>query len=271
MISMKLRLVFPPWRGMTIRAPKEMAEDEAANKEHVPEHSNDPLLSGKDRLKLNELMELCTQLQNRVLDLENTKTTQAQEITSLKKRVNKLERRKKSRTYGLKRLYKVGLSAKIISSKDEGLGDQEDASKQGRKIDEIDQDTEVTLFDETQGRYSDNLMFDTGVLDNEEVFVGQDMVEKEVDMPEKDVSTVDPVTTDNEEVFIGQDMAKKEVDMAKKDVSTADPVTIAGDVVTTASVEIPDKLALAQTLIEIESAKPKAVTTAATTAATIIT
>ncbi|GKG48382.1 hypothetical protein Tco_0510267, partial [Tanacetum coccineum] len=83
-------------------------------------------------------------------------------------------------------------------------------------------------------------------------------------MPEKDVSTVDPVTTDNEEVFIGQDMAKKEVDMAKKDVSTADPVTIAGDVVTTASVEIPDKLALAQTLIEIESAKPKAVTTAAT-------
>ncbi|GJX61075.1 hypothetical protein Tco_0293975 [Tanacetum coccineum] len=214
--------------------------DEAANKEHVPEHSNDPLLSGKDRLKLNELMELCTQLQNRVLDLENTKTTQAQEITSLKKRVNKLERRKKSRTYGLKRLYKVGLSAKIISSKDEGLGDQEDASKQGRKIDEIDQDTEVTLFDETQGRYSDNLMFDTGVLDNEEV-------------------------------FIGQDMAKKEVDMAKKDVSTADPVTIAGDVVTTASVEIPDKLALAQTLIEIESAKPKAVTTAATTAATIIT
>ncbi|GKC22504.1 hypothetical protein Tco_1024654 [Tanacetum coccineum] len=119
---------------------------------------------------------------------------------------------------------------KIISSKDEGFRVIGDAIQSGEEDCEIDQDTEVTLFDETQGRYSDNLMFDTGVLDNEEVFVGQDMVEKEVDMPEKDVSTADPVTTDNEEVFIGQDMAKKEVDMAKKDVSTADPVTIAGDV-----------------------------------------
>ncbi|GKC10180.1 hypothetical protein Tco_1001790, partial [Tanacetum coccineum] len=35
----------------------------------------------------------------------------------------------------------------------------------------------VTLVDETQGRYGDNLMFNTGVLDNE-----QDILEKEVDM-----------------------------------------------------------------------------------------
>ncbi|GJR45234.1 hypothetical protein Tco_1313337 [Tanacetum coccineum] len=54
--------------------------DEAANEEHVPIHSNDPLLSGEDRLKLNELMELCTNLSQRVLDLENTKTSQAAEI-----------------------------------------------------------------------------------------------------------------------------------------------------------------------------------------------
>ncbi|GKB90508.1 hypothetical protein Tco_0962780, partial [Tanacetum coccineum] len=81
------------------------------------------------------------------------------------------------------------------SSKDKGLGAQEDASKQGRKDDEIDQDAEVTLVDETQGRYDDNLMFDTSVLDNE-----QDMAEKEVDMAEKDVSIVDPVTTAGEVV-----------------------------------------------------------------------
>ncbi|GKG31974.1 hypothetical protein Tco_0426924, partial [Tanacetum coccineum] len=48
-------------------------------------------------------------------------------------------------------------------------------------------------------------------------------------------------------------------------VSTTDPVTTAGEVVTTANVEIPEKLTLAQTLIELKSAKPKAVTTAATT------
>ncbi|GJR68009.1 reverse transcriptase domain-containing protein [Tanacetum coccineum] len=59
--------------------------------ENVSKHSNDLLLargnklrSDEDRLKLNELMELCTNLQNRVIDLEKTKTTQANEIASLK-------------------------------------------------------------------------------------------------------------------------------------------------------------------------------------------
>ncbi|GKB24400.1 hypothetical protein Tco_0863801 [Tanacetum coccineum] len=95
--------------------------------ENISKTSNDSLLAGvntprsdKDRLKLNELMEFCTKLQQRVLDLENTKTAQAQEITSLKLRVN-------------------------------NLGDQEDASKQGRKIDDINKYAEITLVDETQG------------------------------------------------------------------------------------------------------------------------
>ncbi|GJR34199.1 hypothetical protein Tco_1209883 [Tanacetum coccineum] len=95
---------------------------------------------------------------------------------------------------------------------------------------------EITLVDETQGRYGDEEMFDTGVLDDEEVFAGQDM-------------------------------AKKEVNVAEKEVSTADPVTTVGEVVTTASIEIStasptetiiaDDLTLAQTLIEIRSEKPK--------------
>ncbi|GKB40709.1 putative ribonuclease H-like domain-containing protein [Tanacetum coccineum] len=116
--------------------------DEAPNDENVTTHSNDPLLS--------------------VLDLENTKTSQAAEITKLKERVKKLKRRNKSRTLWLKRLRKVGRTARIESSEDEGLGDQENASKQGRKIADIDADEEVTLIDETQGRNDDNLMFDTG-------------------------------------------------------------------------------------------------------------
>ncbi|GJR28589.1 hypothetical protein Tco_1104821 [Tanacetum coccineum] len=116
--------------------------DEAANEEHVPTHSNDPLISGEDRLKLNELMELCTNLSQRVLDLENTKTSQAAKITKLKERVKKLERKNKSRTPGLKRLRKVGRSAQVVSSEDEGLGAQEDASKQGRKIADLDADAE---------------------------------------------------------------------------------------------------------------------------------
>ncbi|GJV50167.1 hypothetical protein Tco_1440379 [Tanacetum coccineum] len=51
------------------------------------------LRSDKDRLKLDELMALCTTLQNRVLDLEKTKASQHNEIASLKRRVKKLEKK----------------------------------------------------------------------------------------------------------------------------------------------------------------------------------
>ncbi|GJY68600.1 hypothetical protein Tco_0471582 [Tanacetum coccineum] len=172
--------------------------DEAANAEHVPTHSNDPLFSGEDRLKLNELMELCTKLFERVLDLENTKTSQAAEITKLKERVKKLERRNKSRTLRLKRLRKVSRSAQVVSSKDEGSGAQEDASKQGMKINDLDAD------------------------------------------------------------------AKHEVEIEKV-VSTAKDTTVSA---TTTTV---DELNLAQTLIEIKVAKPKAITIASTTTTTAFT
>ncbi|GKF80166.1 hypothetical protein Tco_0238768, partial [Tanacetum coccineum] len=91
-------------------------------------------------------------------------------------------------------------SARVISSENEGLGDQEDASKPGRKIADIDQDAEVTLIDETHRRYGEDLMFDTGFFDGEEVFAGKDMAEKEVNLAEKEVSTADLVTTAGEVV-----------------------------------------------------------------------
>ncbi|GJX05425.1 hypothetical protein Tco_0191341 [Tanacetum coccineum] len=210
--------------------------------ENVSKTSNDSLLAGvntprsdKDSMKLKELMEFYTKLQQRVLDLENTKTAQAQEITSLKLRVKKLEKKGGSRTHKLKRLYKVGRSARVIFSDEASLGDQEDASKHRRKIDDIDKDAEITLVDETQGGYGDDLMFDTSVLDDEEVFAGQDMAEKEINVAEKEVSTVDPVTT-----------AGEVVTTASVKISTASPPKT-----------IADDLTLTQTLIEIKSAKPK--------------
>ncbi|GJR22661.1 putative ribonuclease H-like domain-containing protein [Tanacetum coccineum] len=73
--------------------------------------------------------------QTRVLALENIKTAQNLEIINLKKRVKKLENKKRARTPQLKRrLFKV----RIESSAENSLGDQEDASKQGRNG--IDQD-----------------------------------------------------------------------------------------------------------------------------------
>ncbi|GJW15663.1 hypothetical protein Tco_0019796 [Tanacetum coccineum] len=59
------------------------------------------------RLKLRELMELSTKLSDRVLDLGTTKTAQAKEIASLKKRVKKLERKRKSKTPRMN-LFKIG-------------------------------------------------------------------------------------------------------------------------------------------------------------------
>nr|GEW15194.1 hypothetical protein [Tanacetum cinerariifolium] len=68
--------------------------------ESVSKHSNNLLLargntlqSDEDSMKLDELMKLCTNLQNRVLDLEKTKTTQKNEIDHLKRMVKKLEKR----------------------------------------------------------------------------------------------------------------------------------------------------------------------------------
>ncbi|GJT56999.1 putative ribonuclease H-like domain-containing protein [Tanacetum coccineum] len=94
--------------------------------ENVSKTSNDLLLAGvntpqsdEDSLKLKEFMELYTNLQNRVIDLEKTKTFQAQEITSLKRRIKRLEKKGGSRTHGLKRLYKVGLSRRVESSDEE--------------------------------------------------------------------------------------------------------------------------------------------------------
>nr|GEV72061.1 hypothetical protein [Tanacetum cinerariifolium] len=51
--------------------------------------------------------------------LQETNTTQVNEIDSLKRRVKKLEKKQRSRTHKLKRLYKVGLTARVESSYDE--------------------------------------------------------------------------------------------------------------------------------------------------------
>nr|GEY81920.1 hypothetical protein [Tanacetum cinerariifolium] len=148
------------------------------------------LKSGEDRLQLVKFMELCTQVQSRVLAQETTKTNQALEIRSLKIKVKKLLKKVSKRTHKLSRLYKIGSSRRIKSLDEASLGDQEDASKQGRIINNLDANEGVTLVDETQERNNQD-MFDTGVLDDDE-FVA-----------EKEVSTVDPVTTTGEVVNNG--------------------------------------------------------------------
>nr|GEY39693.1 hypothetical protein [Tanacetum cinerariifolium] len=83
---------------------QEAMEDTIAQNrsENVSKFSNDSLLSrvntpqsDEDSLKLKELMKLCITLQSRFFDLETTKTTQAMEIESLKRRVKKLEKKQR--------------------------------------------------------------------------------------------------------------------------------------------------------------------------------
>ncbi|GJV93311.1 putative ribonuclease H-like domain-containing protein [Tanacetum coccineum] len=119
-----------------------------------------------------------TEHEESVLDLEKAKSDQAIKIASLKKRVEKLERRRKFRTIRLQRLKKVGSASRIESSND-SLSAQEDASKRERKIKDIDADVEVTLVNETQERQDEDLMFDTRVLDGDEMFVDATTGEKD--------------------------------------------------------------------------------------------
>ncbi|GJU08377.1 hypothetical protein Tco_1124807 [Tanacetum coccineum] len=160
--------------------------------ENVSKHSNDSLLArsntlrnDEDSLKLNELMELCTNLQQRVLDLEKTKTTQQNKITSLKRMVKKLEQKKRSRTHGLKRLHKVGMSRRVESSGDEE-DLVEDASKQERRINTVDFDEDITLVNVQHD--ADNEIFDVDTLSGDEVFAEQEVAVKGVNL------TIDEVT-----------------------------------------------------------------------------
>ncbi|GKD73031.1 hypothetical protein Tco_1331313 [Tanacetum coccineum] len=179
--------------------------------ENVSKTSNDSLLVGvntlqsdEDSLKLKELMELCTNLQNRAIDLEKSKTSQAQEVTSLKRRVRRLEKKEGSRTHGLKRLYKVGLLVRIESSEDKGLG-EEDASKHGR-INDIDANEDIYLVNV----HRDEDMFGVNDLEGDEV-----VVETEVDHEVVVETEVD------HEVVVKTEVASKDVNLNVDEITLA--------------------------------------------------
>nr|GEU38664.1 putative ribonuclease H-like domain-containing protein [Tanacetum cinerariifolium] len=94
---------------------------------------------------LQEVMDTCVALTRRVEHLEFDKVAQALEITKLKRRVKKLERRNKVRVLKLRRLQKVGTSQRVETS-DETVMDDE--SNLGRMIAKMDQDDDVVLEDD---------------------------------------------------------------------------------------------------------------------------
>ncbi|GJZ36101.1 putative ribonuclease H-like domain-containing protein [Tanacetum coccineum] len=184
--------------------------------------------SGEDSLKLNELMELCTSLQQRVLALETIKTTQANEIASLKRRVKKLERRNKSRTHGLKRMYR------------------------GR-IADIDANKDIYLVNVR----TDEDMFGVNDLDGDEVIVN---IIDVVKTTEETRSVVEEVTIVIEKAKLVS-AAEEIVNAVATTVSTASTIPVsAATTTTTITATITDvEITLAQALAELKSAKPKAI------------
>nr|GEX02395.1 uncharacterized mitochondrial protein AtMg00810-like [Tanacetum cinerariifolium] len=175
---------------------------------HTPE-------SDEGSMTLKELMNLCTTLLQKVLDLENVKTAQAKDIASLKKRVTKLEQKQSSRISGF-HPFRAG------TSKRHSLGRRK-VSKHGRKnlksqqmfqdIDDVldeDADTEMIVKVKGNGEKRGSTAETYSI------------VKSDISATRLEVSTAEPKTPpttttlfDNEDVTIADTLVKMKNRKAK--------------------------------------------------------
>nr|GEX99224.1 hypothetical protein [Tanacetum cinerariifolium] len=175
------------------------------------------LQSDGDSLKLDELMALCTTLQNRVIDLEKIVITQPRVESS---------------------------------SNEEILG--EDASKQGR-INAINADEEITLVnvqDEVVSNDADKEMFDVDVLEGEEVFVVEHKVV--VKRVNDEVNVVEEVFEVINTAKLIIDAAQDSVAGDIVSIASAATIVSAATITTVIIITVGD-ITLAQALKEIKS------------------
>nr|GEW14270.1 hypothetical protein [Tanacetum cinerariifolium] len=189
---------------------------ELPTEDHVLTPSNDPLPNGDDSMPLKELMVLCTNLSNKVLDLENKviemKSSHKAKIADLESRVEKLEEENMSLTKDLK-----SFNSKVESPAfKEAVVDKEKSSKYGRKNADIDADAEVNLEN------VNNL----------------DMAHKETILSMQDVTDADGKEVDEEmvEVIITAKIIINEVSTGggKLNAASEEPVSVAPTNTTTA-------------------------------------
>ncbi|GJR77278.1 hypothetical protein Tco_0089643, partial [Tanacetum coccineum] len=221
----------PLFPTMVVQAQEEMGEGSAMPTD--PHHTpiiNQPSSSQPQRKQ-----------KSRRSKRKDTKVPQPRDPTNVAdEAVNeepKVRKKGRPRTHKLRRLYKVDRSTRVVSSNEASLGDKEDASKQGRKIHDIDVDEDITLEN-----VHDAEMFDVNDLHGDEVFV-----EKEV--PVKEVSVVGKVNTaiiTKDEITLAQALA--ELKSVKPKVTTATTATTKGillqepsESITTTTTTIPSK------------------------------
>ncbi|GJS13427.1 hypothetical protein Tco_0407899 [Tanacetum coccineum] len=180
-----------------------------------------PLLGGHTSnraegvLNLQELSVLCTNLSNRVLALESIKDVQAAEISELKSRIKKLEKKCKPSISHHKAWLK---SIKRLSMK-KRFGKKESVSKQGRKKSKPKSTLDdSTVFDDQDADHGGNV---------EELV---SIARPDIDAARKEESVVEPRTPptttsifDDEDIIMAQTLIKMKEEKAKeKGVSIKD-------------------------------------------------
>nr|GEU34708.1 hypothetical protein [Tanacetum cinerariifolium] len=212
--------------GHTVRSGEDRMEQETNLMDFIPPIPYDSPLSGghtpgsdEGRPNINELMNLCTKLPNRVLALDQFKTAQDLVIKRLQKKVKRLEKKQRARTLGMK-LFKIGTSKKKTL-------DKENVSKQGR--DKSNRTEELNLSDKGSG--------ETEVFDY-------------TTAAEKDVNAVKPVSSAGDAVNAASVIP---------DVSVASPsISDAGPCTSTAEDIFKDEMTtMADTFMAIRRTRPK--------------
>nr|GEU41002.1 hypothetical protein [Tanacetum cinerariifolium] len=208
--------------------PKKKTQTLRKAKKKITESKDSPLIgantpgSDEGTITLKELMKTCTKLSKRVLDLEKelyeTKTSQQLNIESSERRVKRLEKKNMSRTHKLKSLYKIELTARVATSSDEEPDvDEEDTSKHGRSIADIDKNEQITL----DNVYNVDIAYKETVLSMQDVQVKEKVTEEVIEVIEIAKIIVDEVSIAGvQDVNIANEEL---VSVAPTNITTAQP------------------------------------------------
>nr|GEY42407.1 ribonuclease H-like domain-containing protein [Tanacetum cinerariifolium] len=128
----------------------EVPPTESPAEQNLSSPSNDPLPSGEDSLKLKELMDLCTNLSKKVIELESEvidiKSTYQERIKKLEGMVERLEEEN--------RVLKELKSVHSTDDANEPVMEKEKSSKHERKIVDIDADV-LSMMDINEEELAD--------------------------------------------------------------------------------------------------------------------
>ncbi|GJT69663.1 zinc finger, CCHC-type containing protein [Tanacetum coccineum] len=203
-----------------------VAEEAATMPHDSPLPRFHSLGSDEGSMTLNELTVLCTTLSKKVetleSDLKQTKLTYGVAYTKLIMKVKKLEHKLKSS--------KARRRVRLVISDDED--NQEDPSKQGRKIAQIDEDEGITLVQmstQTQGRHEHDFKEpDFEFIALEEDYTAEPDISTAnvpISTVGAEVSTASPeVKTDTESLVYIRRSASKRKDKGKAIMKEAEPV-----------------------------------------------